>query len=261
MRRADSLSLAGVAAIGWLLFVVAAAEAADPICAPADFEGARYTICRAAPAELELHWRDGEERPYRSFDTLATALEAEGRGLRFAINAGMYDTDFRPIGLYIEGSETLVQLNTGEAKPGVKPIPNFYKKPNGVFFVAGDTAGIVTTEDYLETAPEARIATQSGPMLVISGELHPALIPGSTDKTRRSGVGVCGEGEAIFAVSGGRVNFHEFARLFRDQLGCDNALFLDGGRGVGLYDPELGRNDVSWHGGYGPMLVVTQPAD
>lgn len=260
MKRADSLPLAGVLAIGWLL-ASPAAEAAGSICAPTDFEGARYTVCRTAAAELELHWRDGDERPYRSFGTLAAALEAEGRSLRFAINAGMYDTDFRPIGLYVEDGKTLVQLSTGEAKPDVKPIPNFYKKPNGVFFIAGDTAAIVTTEDYLATAPEARLATQSGPLLVISGELHPALIPGSTDKTRRSGVGVCGAGEVIFAISNAGVNFHEFARLFRDSLGCANALFLDGGRGVGLYDPELGRNDMSWHGGYGPMLVVTQPVD
>lgn len=261
MTRRDSLLTAAAVAFGALLGStgIAAAQAdGAQICSKNEFEGSRYTVCRAEPAELELHWRDAEERPYRSFGALAEALKADGSSLQFAVNAGMYDTDFRPIGLYIEDGKTLVKLNTTEASPGQKPIPNFYKKPNGVFFIAGDVAAIATTEAYLVAAPDARLATQSGPLLVIDGELHPALIPGSTDKTRRSGVGVCGDGEVIFAISDGNVNFHEFARLFRDQLGCNNALFLDGGRGVGLYDPATGRSDVSWHGGYGPMLAVVE---
>ncbi|WP_436092267.1 phosphodiester glycosidase family protein [Devosia sp. LjRoot16] len=258
MTPRDSLSLAAFALASLLGAPLAHAAPGEARCAATEFEGARYTVCRAAPAELELHWRDADKRPYRRFDALATALAASGRTLQFAVNAGMYDTEFRPIGLYVEAEEKLVKLNTNEAAPGTKPIPNFYKKPNGVFFIVGDTAAITSTEDYLAAAPEPRLATQSGPMLVIEGQLHPALIPGSTDRTRRSGVGVCREGEVIVAVSDGGVNFHDFARLFRDSLGCDDALFLDGGRGVGLYDPELGRNDVSWHGGYGPMLGVAK---
>jgi uncharacterized protein YigE (DUF2233 family) len=261
MIRLDSLLLVAALALGALPGIGGMASAqggAASICGKAEFEGARFTVCTATPAELDLHWRDAGEQPYRSFSALSEALAADGRTLRFAINAGMYDTDFRPLGLYVEGGRTLVKLNTGAAPPGQKPIPNFYKKPNGVFLVSGDTAAILTTEDYLATAPKARIATQSGPLLVIDGALHPALIPGSTDRTRRSGVGVCKGGAVKLAMSDGTVNFYDFARLFRDALGCPNALFLDGGRGTGLYDPEMGRNDVSWHGGYGPMLAVVE---
>jgi uncharacterized protein YigE (DUF2233 family) len=172
----------------------------------------------------------------------------------------MYNTDFRPIGLYVEDGETLVKLNTSEIRGENKPVPNFYKKPNGVFYVTDNSAGISTTEEFQKAAPKARIATQSGPMLVINGELHPALIAGSTDRTRRSGVGVCANGEVRFAISENPVNFHDFARLFRDSLDCPNALFLDGGRGVGLFDPTMGRNDMSWHGGYGPMLLLSNKA-
>jgi len=32
----------------------------------------------------------------------------------------------------------------------------------------------------------------------------------------------------VFAVSEVPVNFHGFARLFRDKLGCRDALYLDG---------------------------------
>ncbi len=254
--RLASLSLLATVLLATLLSPPAAVAAPASICGKVEFEGARHTVCRADPGAIELHWRDGEERPYRSFGALAAALEAKGETLVFAINAGMYDTDFRPIGLYVEHGDTLVKLNTTEARPDEKPIPNFYKKPNGVFSITDGTARIETTEAFLEAGRKPQLATQSGPQLVIGGELHPALIPGSTDRTRRSGVGVCGDGEVIFAISDGTVNFHDFARLFRDNLGCADALFLDGGRGTGVYDPAAGRNDVSWHGGFGPMLAV-----
>lgn len=231
---------------------------AAPTCATEEFEGARYTVCDTDAAEdIGLFWDGADGAPYRSFSALADALKSDGRQLRFAMNAGMYDTNFRPLGLYAEDGQEKVGISTAEAPADTQPVPNFLKKPNGVFYVDQEgNAGILTTEDYLAAALQPRIATQSGPMLVIHGQLHPMLIPNSTDKTARSGVGVCANGMVRFAISHGRVNFHEFARLFRDRLGCENALFLDGGRGVGLYSPELGRNDFSWHGGYGPMFGI-----
>ena len=230
---------------------------AAPNCATEELEGARYTVCDVGNAgDISLFW-DGEDGPYRSFSRLADALKTAGAELSFAMNAGMYDTDFRPLGLYVEEGQQKVRISTAEAGPNTQPVPNFLKKPNGVFYIDQEgKAGILTTEAFVAAELEPRIATQSGPMLVISGELHPMLIPNSTDKTGRSGVGVCENGMVRFAISDGRVNFHEFARLFRDQLGCANALFLDGGRGVGLYSPELRRNDFSWHGGYGPMFGI-----
>jgi uncharacterized protein YigE (DUF2233 family) len=76
----------------------------------------------------------------------------------------------------------------------------------------------------------------------------------------RDGVGVCGKGEVKFAITEERVNFHDFARFFRDGLGCENALFLDGGSAPGLYAPELERNDAPGHGGYGPIIAVVEAA-
>ena len=94
--------------------------------------------------------------------------------------------------------------------------------------------------------------------LVIDGAIHPVFIEGSSDRTRRTGVGVSGPGMVHFAISERQVNFYDFARFFRDFLGCRNALFLDGGRGTGLYSPVLGRNDISWHGGFGPIVGVVE---
>ncbi len=252
--------------VGWTAGAVLAtallapgAVRADP-CAPHSFEGADYVVCTVDPAvsDLRLFWRDGEGAPYRRFARLADAVELEGRTLAFAINGGMYRDDFSPVGLHVENGRELQRADTTRMDRPAREVPNFYKSPNGVFFLGETGAGILTTEAFLRERPNARFATQSGPMLVVEGALHPAFIPGSTDRTRRSGVGVCEGGRVRFAVSEGRVNFDAFARLFRDHLACPNALFLDGGRGVGLYAPALRRNDASGHGGYGPILGVVE---
>lgn len=243
-----------------LLAALAAPPAQARQCIEESFEGAAYIVCTIDPAASDprLFWKDAGGRPYRTFSRLARAVDGEGRKLVFAINAGMYRTDFSPIGLHIEHGEELrpADITTIDGPP--RQVPNFYKKPNGVFYLSETGAGILPTDAFLDAQPDVGFATQSGPMLVIENELHPALIPGSTDKTRRSGVGVCEGGQVRFAISEGRVNFHEFARLFRDHLMCPNALYLDGGRGAGLYLPEMRRNDFSWHGGYGPIFGIVE---
>jgi uncharacterized protein YigE (DUF2233 family) len=231
---------------------------AEP-CAPQSFEGSDYIVCTvdAGKADLRLFWKNENGEPHRYFSSVAGAVEAGGGHLVFALNAGMYRQDFSPMGLYVENGKELRPANRAKTNGAAGSLPNFYKKPNGVFFLDGEGAKILPTDDFLNRRPAARFATQSGPMLVISGALNPIFIPGSTDRTRRGGVGICG-GSVRFAISEGDVNFHDFARLFRDLLQCQDALFLDGGHGVGLYDPALGRDDRSWHGGYGPILGLVE---
>jgi uncharacterized protein YigE (DUF2233 family) len=242
-----------------VLFTVATARA-DP-CRSDSFEGAAYTVCSfdLAKDDLRLFWKDAEGAPYKTFSTLADDLKAKGLMLAFAMNAGMYGADFRPIGLYVEDGKTLVQANTRSVTGAPGDIPNFYKKPNGVFYIGDKTAGILETGAYLKAAPAARFATQSGPMLVIDGAIHPAFIEGSTDEKERDGVGLSSPTGVTFAISEDAVSFHDFARFFRDHLGCQNALFLDGGSAPGLYAPEIGRNDAPGHGGYGPIAAVVTP--
>jgi uncharacterized protein YigE (DUF2233 family) len=242
------------------LFLVSVPAFADGPCRREAFGETRYTVCSfdLADSDLRLFWRNDGGQPFRSFSSLAGAVEEEGGVLTFAMNAGMFGTDFAPIGLHVENGQELRPANTTDAPSGTGPVPNFYKKPNGVFYIAGDHAGVLTTDRFLEHGQQTDYATQSGPMLVIDGDLHPALIEGSRDRTRRTGVGVSGPGMVHFAISEGRVNFHDFARFFRDFLGCQNALFLDGGRGTGLYSPQLGRNDRSWHGGFGPIIGAVE---
>lgn len=247
-----------------LLLLVTIFTAAQPVlaqpCEEETFAGTKFIVCSVTPGhdDLRLFWKDARGQPYRRFPAIAKAVADEGRTLVFAINAGMYQTDFSPIGLYVENGKELRPANTKTIDGPSGKVPNFYKKPNGVFFLNDTHAGILPTADYLKRRPKTRFATQSGPMLVIKNKLNPIFIAGSTDRTRRSGAGVCDGGLVRFAISEDPVNFHDFARLFREHLRCPNALFLDGGNGVGIYEPSIGRNDISWHGGFGPVIGLVE---
>lgn len=229
-------------------------------CAARIVGEAGYLVCSVDPATTtpQLFWKSDDGEPYRTFGNVADAVAAEGKSLAFAMNAGMYADDFTPMGLYVEDGRELRPANTFEMKASAGMVPNFYKAPNGVFFFDETGAGILPTKLFLKRRDKVRYATQSGPMLVIDGAVNPIFIPGSKDRTRRSGVGVCEGGLLRFAMSDGPVNFHDFATLFRDDLKCRDALFLDGGRGAGIYVPSMDREDWSGHGGFGPMIGVVE---
>lgn len=222
--------------------------------------GAAYVVCSFDPStdDLRLFWQGRNGRPLRTFDALSNALKAEGRTLVFAMNGGMYERDFSPVGLHVENGRTLSALNTKTVTGRPSQIPNFYKKPNGVFYWDNGRAGVLETGQFRAQKPNAAFATQSGPMLVVEGVIHPAFLKNSSDFKPRNGVGVGPDGTAYFVMTKGRVSFYEFARAFRDGLGVQNALFLDGGWAPGLYAPELRRNDRPGHGGYGPIIAVVE---
>src|SRR6516165_7131072 len=242
-----------------ILFCVATSIAAHAeTCRNESFEGASYTVCSFDPSKdaLRMYWAGDDGKPYRTFAALADDLKSKGKLLRFAMNGGMYQGDLRPVGLYIENGRGLTRANTTTLTGAPGQIPNFYKKPNGVFYIGNGEAGILETGRFLAGRPEANFATQSGPMLVIDGTINPIFIVNSSDRKPRNGVGITSPTNVHFVITKDWVSFYEFARFFRDSLGCNNALFLDGGEAPGLYAPELGRNDAPGHGGYGPIIAV-----
>src|SRR5438067_553703 len=190
----------------FLLLITAAfageAEAGEAPCRSLIFEGAGYTVCTfdTRDTRLSLYNLDDEGRPYGSFAALAADLAAKGKTLLFAMNAGMYDDSLKPVGLYVEDGREVKRLNRRNG-PG-----NFHMKPNGVFFTARGSAGILETEAYIRARPPAELATQSGPMLVIDGAIHPKFSPGGTSFKRRNGVGTVDEHTTVFAISDGGVN-------------------------------------------------------
>jgi uncharacterized protein YigE (DUF2233 family) len=252
-----------LAALAFALATLPAAASAPvaPGCRPDVFDEARYTVCTydLKTSDVRVFSANAAGMPYRTFPALAAALAPGGLTLAFAINGGMYQADWSAVGLLVENGVQRHAINRS-AGGGVRPVPNFYKLPNGVFYVVAGKAAVVSTDRYVKDKPKATFATQSGPMLVIDGKLHPAFRAGSNELSVRSGVGVVGDTRVVFAISEDAVNFDEFARLFRDRLGARNALFLDGGTAPGIYAPELGRADPPGHGGYGPMIAVVRKA-
>jgi uncharacterized protein YigE (DUF2233 family) len=187
----------------------------------ADYRVVTLDLSRDA---LELHWLDADGRAYGGIEALKQAGAAGGRALAFATNAGIYDREYRPLGLTIADGRTLRPLNTTRGRAG-----NFAIQPNGVFYVDRDgRAGVATTDAWRERGIEARLATQSGPMLVVDGEVNAHFGEDSESRKWRSGVCVEDDGQVAFAVSESPVTFHAFASVFRDALGCRDALYLDG---------------------------------
>lgn len=202
--------------------------------------------------EIAIHWRAPSGARFGSLGALKDTLAARGRELLFATNAGMFAPDFTPVGLYVEGGETKVPVNARDS------AGNFYLKPNGVFYVAGDSVHVVETSDFLRRKPAGvTVATQSGPMLVHGGRIHPAFRAGSRNLNVRSGVGVRDGRTAVFAISRDEVDFHTIATLYRDVLGCEDALFLDGAISR-MYVPALRRLDTD--GDFAGILSVSAPA-
>jgi uncharacterized protein YigE (DUF2233 family) len=231
-----------------LLFLASPAVAAD--CRDMPFEGSTYTVCEVMLGEDLRLFHSGPDGTYGSFVKVDAAIGADGKALGFAMNAGMYHRDLSPVGLYLEDGVTVSNLVTRDG-PG-----NFGLLPNGVFCI-GDSFRVIESRAFKEEAPACRFATQSGPMLVIKGDLHPKLLPGSDSTYIRNGVGVSEDGtRAIFAISNDPVNFHSFARLFRDELGLPDALYFDGNISR-LYAPQLNRHD----GGFpmGPIIGTVIP--
>ncbi|NDK36188.1 phosphodiester glycosidase family protein [Rhodovulum sulfidophilum] len=227
--------------------------AAEPSCHPLTHEGRGYVICSADPAtdDLRLFLRTEQGGIYGSFGRVNQALAAGGETLAFAMNAGMYHPDRRPVGLYVENGKQEMRA-VAPAGPG-----NFGMLPNGVLCLEDGRAEVIETRTYLADPPECRYATQSGPMLVIDGALHPRFLPDSTSRHVRNGVGVDAAGRVHFAISDAPVSFHEFARLFRDVLETTNALYFDG-KVSKLYAPALGRHDAGLP--MGPIVGAVVPA-
>jgi len=220
-----SLALAGLA--GLFIGCAAPADAVDGRDVVFDSQSYFVTTVDTRRDDIELYWRNPDnDQPFASIEALKTWTAGKGRPLAFATNAGIYDRDFRPLGLYVENGNALVPLNRAHGNPR---SGNFSLLPNGVFAIYDDgTAAVSTTEAFAAAARKPRWATQSGPMLVIDGEVNTQFDNGSDSMKWRSGVCAKSPSEVVFVVSRAPVNFHSFARLFRDELGCRNALFLDG---------------------------------
>ena len=238
----------------WAIFSIsltACAHDAPSACESQTVGGARYSICTFNPAQddIRLFLKNDSGQGYGSFEAVNAELSRNSEALVFAMNAGMYHADRSPVGLYREDGTTHAQMQT-QASFG-----NFGLLPNGIFHIHDGQAGVTETMAFMLKSTVPDNATQSGPMLVIDGKLHPKFLEASTSRKIRNGVGVRDDGMVVFVKSEDPVNFHSFAVLFRNHLGAENALYLDGTISR-LYSAELGRNDRG--ASMGPIVGVVR---
>ena len=202
--------------------------------------------------DIELHQK---KKGSLSLKSVKSKLESKKKKIKMITNAGMYTPKFDPEGLYISNGKEKFPLDTGSSERTL----NFYMHPNGVFMV--DTMNrprVISTDEYRKLTKdkvnEISIATQSGPMLLIDGEIHPKFNRFSQSKKKRSGVGVF-ENKVVFAITKGFTNFFSFASFFQDYFDCPNALFLDGT--ISLMYLEDGKlKDLG--GAFGPVISISE---
>lgn len=194
--------------------------------------------------DIRMHWLDNNGHPYKN---IAAVKETLKKALLIT-NGGMFQQGNIPVGLYIENGKELRPLDTARNKPG-----NFYLQPNGVFYTDAKGAHISNTQQFKNE--DVIYATQSGPMLVIDGKVHPAFKPGSENENLRSGVGIMPDGKVVFIISkSNQTNFYDFASIFREKFGCKNALYLDGAISK-MYLKENRKDDTA--GDFGVMISVS----
>lgn len=171
---------------------------------------------------MQFYSTNESGQTYSNIGNLKKALEKRGKHLVFAMNGGMFTKNLTAQGLYIENGQLVSALDTTKTGYG-----NFYLQPNGVFYInKQDKANICKTEDFI-LDENVQYATQSGPLLVVDGNIHPKLTEGSKNLHIRNGVGILPAGDLLFAISKEPINFFDFATFFKSN-GCDNALYLDG---------------------------------
>jgi uncharacterized protein YigE (DUF2233 family) len=228
-------------------------DEAPSACRSVTFEDVTLTHCVANPSQHRIALANAPKGsvPYGSLP--AFAQTAEVSTIAFAINGGAYGDDLKALGYYVEGGERLREFNRGDGPEG--NMSNFFMKPNGVFFGSeGEWRVLSTDAFYASVSDRPQFGTQSGPMLVIEGKLHPEIKDNGPSRAIRNGVGVDAKGAAHFVISDVPISFGQLARYFRDELKTPNALYLDG-KVSALWDPARGRLDQARNG---PIIVVTK---
>lgn len=199
-------------------------------------------------SEIKFYWKH-ENKPIRSIKKLEEVIDKDKKSLVFATNAGMYLSDQSPQGLFIQNGKTLVQLDKKKEEYG-----NFYMQPNGVFSIDSNNIGkILTTDDFIPDG--VKFATQSGPIVLLNGVINQKFVKNAPSLNIRSGVGIIDSNNIVFVISNQKINFYDFASIFKEKLNCSDAIYLDGAISE-MFLPELSRFQNG--GDFGPIIGIVK---
>lgn len=166
---------------------------------------------------IVMYWQKEDGKAWGS---LLGDINRDGQ-VQMAMNGGIYDKAYAPLGLYIEKGRQLTPLNRASGGG------NFFIRPGGVFYLRGQNAGIVSINKF-RPSPAIRYAVQSGPMLIENGKINWRLKPSASSRKLRNGVGITGDGKVVFMLSARETNFYDFACYAQAKLNVRQMLYLDG---------------------------------
>jgi uncharacterized protein YigE (DUF2233 family) len=94
-----------------IIFLGSQSASAGSPCVQQSYQSASYIACTVDLSAyiVRLFWKDQQQQPYAGFDHLPRRVE-DGP-IVFAMNAGMYEEDLSPVGLYVENGKTLRPAN------------------------------------------------------------------------------------------------------------------------------------------------------
>ena len=237
-----------------------------PLLVSLEFGHSKYRVLFIDPTKNDIHLHNngsGDLAPLG--DSWRYFLNEKKIKPYAVVNAGMYELNGAAKGLLIEDKILKHPIDLIDKGAG-----NFYMQPNGLFYQ--DTKGqfgILDTKAFnakfetgkLKKSQESstlNFATQSGPMLVKNNVINSQFIFNSSNFNIRNGVGISTKWKrklVVLVISDTKVNFYDFAFLFKSILGCDNALYLDGAISK-MYVKGEKMRDLS--GELGPTLLVTE---
>lgn len=166
---------------------------------------------------IKFYYTDSNKQPFSTIEN----LQDSHPNLIFIMNGGIFSKQYKPLGLYIENSKVISELNINQGKG------NFYFQPNGIFQINDNSVSIIKTQDY-QYSQDISNAIQSGPLLIIDGEINSIFNKDSQNRYIRNGIGIDQFENIFFIISNQPVTFYEFAMFFQEKLNCDQALYLDG---------------------------------
>lgn len=143
-------------------------------------------------------------------------IGSEAKAL-IAVNGGYFNTDFKPMGLRVSGSQ---QLNS-------KRLVSWW----GVFYIDKDNKPHLSANRHYQSNKNVGFAIQAGPRLIANGK----ILPLKEGKAQRSAICATQQSQVIIAVTqNNSLTLNEWAKQLLD-MGCVDALNLDGGTSSQLY--------------------------
>jgi uncharacterized protein YigE (DUF2233 family) len=252
VKWASGLIVAALAVLVPILSVAAPKTSVEGVqIRELEFQSNKYAVVSVDlnRAQLKMFWKDAKNQPLKTFQKLEKHLAQNGLKLLAAMNAGIFDKTYTPLGLHIERGQKLHKLSSR-----TKAYGNFYLQPNGIFFLEARGARILSTQEFIRTQPNALEATQSGPMLVLNNKINSKFQANSSNQLVRNGIGIETSSSVYLVMSESWVSFYDFAAFFKDVLHCPNALYLDGNIS-GLYVPNSNFQST---GDYAGMIGIFQ---